>query len=669
MISRAWVRAAIAAAAITGTAGADVIYVDPDATGVPTGTSWTNAFRQLGVALASAGDGDEIWIASGRYVPPSGGWTLGVGASLFGGFTPGASSVDDRDPTGTPTILDADTNGDDGPGFANRADNAERVLTVDAPGATVRLDGLAIRGCDGWSAVDVLAAETATLETCLFRENRRTNAAIIVVGGIPLAYGGGARFRGDVTSAAVVSCVFEDNRTFAVDLDPVSGFVPTGGGAAFSSLAGATVVDDSVFRRNTAEHANSAAGGAVVMFTETVSVRGCTFTDNEADAGFGAGGALHIQGPIDGSTVAQSVVLVDSVFEGNRSGGAGFAYGGAARIRAGDQTIARCGFVGNATGFEPGGAANDPLGGALLLDQAESLDMVNCRVLGNDAGNGIGGGICLLVRDDSPNAARITGGLVAGNRAARAGGVFLGRDGVGGIGVTISGSTIAFNSATAPEGDCSDGAGVVVAAEPSSDVRIANTILWGNDTLGVADEDTQISQCFPVVSLARCLVQGWTGTLGGVGNAGDDPLFTDPDGADSILGTGDDAFFLRRFSPAIDAGSNSLIPPDALDLDGDGITAEGIPFDVEGRERRADDIDIADSGSGNAPVVDIGALEFQRRSCPADLDANGILDLSDINAFVMGFPAQDPGADLNGDGVWDLADINIFVAVFTAGCP
>ena len=59
-------------------------------------------------------------------------------------------------------------------------------------------------------------------------------------------------------------------------------------------------------------------------------------------------------------------------------------------------------------------------------------------------------------------------------------------------------------------------------------------------------------------------------------------------------------------------------------------------------------------------------------SCnPADL-ANqfGVLDLSDINAFVSAFTNSEPLADLAPPfGVFDLADINTFVSAFLAGCP
>lgn len=47
----------------------------------------------------------------------------------------------------------------------------------------------------------------------------------------------------------------------------------------------------------------------------------------------------------------------------------------------------------------------------------------------------------------------------------------------------------------------------------------------------------------------------------------------------------------------------------------------------------------------------------------------GILDLSDINAFVTGFTSQDPTSDIDNNGIFDLTDINLFVSAFLAGCP
>lgn len=56
-------------------------------------------------------------------------------------------------------------------------------------------------------------------------------------------------------------------------------------------------------------------------------------------------------------------------------------------------------------------------------------------------------------------------------------------------------------------------------------------------------------------------------------------------------------------------------------------------------------------------------------SCPADLaEPFGVLDLNDVNTFILGFAEQLPIADLNGDGVWDLQDVNMFINSFVSGC-
>ena len=73
------------------------------------------------------------------------------------------------------------------------------------------------------------------------------------------------------------------------------------------------------------------------------------------------------------------------------------------------------------------------------------------------------------------------------------------------------------------------------------------------------------------------------------------PSFIDPDGADNTLGTEDDDFRLGASSPATDAGNNTGIPICSTDLDGG--------------QRFLDDPDVADTGSGSAPITDMGAYE------------------------------------------------------------
>ncbi len=47
----------------------------------------------------------------------------------------------------------------------------------------------------------------------------------------------------------------------------------------------------------------------------------------------------------------------------------------------------------------------------------------------------------------------------------------------------------------------------------------------------------------------------------------------------------------------------------------------------------------------------------------------GALDLADIDAFISGFIGRSAHADLNGDGLFDLSDLGGFVGAFSAGCP
>ena len=71
-----------------------------------------------------------------------------------------------------------------------------------------------------------------------------------------------------------------------------------------------------------------------------------------------------------------------------------------------------------------------------------------------------------------------------------------------------------------------------------------------------------------------------------------------------------------------------------------------------------------DTSSGDT----MGIIEFAPCNL-ADLALPvSVLDLADVNAFTAGFVAMDPVADLNADGLFDLSDINTFVESFTGGC-
>ncbi len=156
----------------------------------------------------------------------------------------------------------------------------------------------------------------------------------------------------------------------------------------------------------------------------------------------------------------------------------------------------------------------------------------------------------------------------------------------------------------------------------------------------------------------------------GAGNINADPLFADPDGPDDVPGTDDDDFTLQPSSPCIDAGHNWGLPADALDLDGDGLTAELLPLDLDGLGRIADDRGTADAGCGQPAVVDMGAFEFPGIVADdvifADLTGDGIVDVPDLLELLGQWGACNPCclADLDVDGSVGVLDLLILLGAW-----
>jgi len=285
-----------------------------------------------------------------------------------------------------------------------------------------------------------------------------------------------------------------------------------------------------------------------------------------------------------------------------------------------------------------GGKGAGASGGGLLVNSANGLspvEIANCRIEANHADYS-GGGLMkgyysiLTVRDC----------VFAGNRSVRWGGgayttegtiysgcTFLRNESVeqhgGGLALysfwsenhvvncTFVGNTAPMGGAISVRDDYAPGpptrlAQVTVLGNTAGSgpggilvtnalAVVENSILWGNSAGGATDESAQIGG---LVDIDYCCVQGWTGNLGGDGNIGLDPMLA-PD------------LRLMPGSPCIDAADNLSLPPDELDLDGDGDVLEPWPFDHDGLPRRVDDPAVPDTGNGAPPIVDMGAHEHQ----------------------------------------------------------
>ena len=307
----------------------------------------------------------------------------------------------------------------------------------------------------------------------------------------------------------------------------------------------------------------------------------------------------------------------DCVIEGNKaSQGAGVYNSGAA-----SPTFRNCAFIANYA-IPPGS------GGALQNAGGSILNMEACVLLGNAAG-AYGGGVynsnCIVNLNDS---------ILSGNSGLSGGGVHN----LGGT-VYLTNCTLAGNVATQFYGGLST---------LNGSATLVSCILWDNDHGGAPGETAQLGGS--PISIGYSCVEGWTGSLGGEGNRGDNPGFADADGDDDTPGTLDDDLRLTELSPAVDQGDPSLAPePGAVDLDGlsrvlcsrveMGAYEYGLmgDFDCNGL------VNLSDFGPDNWPDCMTGPESegYDDRACAAfDFDIDGDVDLRDFMAFQTAYPGS-----------------------------
>lgn len=390
-------------------------------------------------------------------------------------------------------------------------------------------------------------------------------------------------------------------------------------------------------------------GGGVELFFGAPSFTHCTFTDNSAGQ---YGGGLHNN---------RATPTMDYCsFDNNSAGTAG----GAARHIAGGGMYANVTFGGNSAGS----------GGALFLDKS-SPKLINAVCRGNFANKR--GGALSLDRGSSPVLVNL---LLEGNST----------DGSGGAINNVNGSPTVVNC-TLTGNRAASGGGVYSSAGAPT---LSSTILYFNEDAGGMDESAQITVGGGSLTLGYSNVQGITGGLGGIGNIDGDPFFL-LDGFWNDNGTpgdwNDDWWTaadarIAANSPCIDAGDNAVLPLDDADLDSDTITVEILPLDLYGGWRQLDDPGTPDTGNGAAPLVDIGAAEFEgvsEHNRKGDSNGDGAIDFADIDCFVAALISKSDWMacsglsgdryvalnDVNGDGTVDFGDIDPFVdCLINGGC-
>lgn len=260
-------------------------------------------------------------------------------------------------------------------------------------------------------------------------------------------------------------------------------------------------------------------GGGVLAFNNSLlSLRDCEFLANEAEKG----GAIYID-------------------------------------EVGGATLVRCLLDGN--------SSTDAAGAIGCYGGGSELAIANCTFRNNSAG-GFGGAIVYFRSRPSQVGAfpTVTNTVFSRNTAQGKGGAVFVRKGIQLSGSTsVPGSSAFFYQCTFYKNESAVEGGAIYAnttATPPAVCEVRNSILWNNTAPTAAQYGGGGLAIFSNVE----------GGYAGTGNINADPLFTD---------VGIDDFRLLAGSPSVDTGSVAELPLDWFDLDGDTVTAEPLPVDLD----------------------------------------------------------------------------------------
>ncbi|HLA63627.1 MAG TPA: T9SS type A sorting domain-containing protein [Rhodothermales bacterium] len=337
-------------------AQAQVLFVSAHATGTGDGSSWTNAFVDLQVALAAAPSGAQVWVAAGTYRPGTlrtSTFQLRNGVALYGGFHGDETALEDRDWSTFATILSGDIGTPD-----NAADNVYHLVTGSATNATAVLDGFTVTGASATGA---------------FPNNR----------------GGGMRTVGGSPTIR--------NTTFTGNVVRDDGVRAGFGAGMFNDGGSSPTLVNVRFIGNRAE-GQAGGGGMSNKSASSPLLIGVTFEENSA--GLLGGGMTNDTG--------SNPTLIDVVFRRNT----GQYTGGMDNYQNADPTLWNVTFEDNTATEYGGGMTNDagsdprlynvvfvgneaqnttnPGGGGLHNDASAPL-LVGVTFAGNHAANGAGG--------------------------------------------------------------------------------------------------------------------------------------------------------------------------------------------------------------------------------------------------------------------------------------
>ena len=670
----------------------NILYVDVAATGAGDGSSWTDAFTDLGDALRATIPYEEVWVAQGTYTPGlvrSSHFLIPPEKEVYGGFSGNETDRAQRDPTSNPTILSGDI------GISN--DASDNLFHVVIPSQDSLLDGFTISGGnasenysddDRGKGAGLWADSSAFMvSNCIFNTN--------------LAYQGGAGIYLKDANATFVSCVFTDND---------AGSTGSGGAAyledsnvsfqycSFESNdagfeAGAIRWDystGSMIDSNFTENRNTASNGGGCLYIKdgSPSILRCRFVQNATLAN-NYGGAIkfenssssvsdsffgsNLSSSSSGGAIAidptSSPTISNNEFNSNQAsyGGALVTEGGASPVISSNlfvsnQATGSGGAFYIRSGSEPTFSSNEfrlnhssNLGGAIFIDSSDlsingdiyqgnwaenggaiatqgtmAVSIGNTKALGNEANASV-------LASASAN-----GGFIYLNSGVTSSlfvnTVFSGNKSNYRSGVLRANGTSRFVNCTLSGNEAQDKGGISILFSSNNDVtQFENCIFWGN-TSGLGGNDIRVNTGTATANYSLFNPSESSGTISGSNNVNADPLFTDADGADNVAGTEDDDLSLQSGSPAIDAASSSVSNYPSTDL-------------------------LGSARSGNP---EMGAYEYGANLLPTILTGSSV-SMAENTTAVVTVNASDPDGDSLAYSISGGADQALFTINSSTG--
>ncbi len=470
--------------------------------------------------------------------------------------------------------------------FEAQPDDGFVVTTLDDSG-----DNLTVTG----SLADEIAdgGGLSLREALILANADPTNAASItfdasLAGGTATLAGGELVIASDVTIDGDING--DDKADITIDA--------AGGSRVFDVTAGTSTLGALTITGGDAGTGNS-GGGVYVAAAADLTIANSTLSGNSADH---AGGGVANHG---------TAMLVNTTLSGNSA-----IYGGGLyNADTGIVTLTSATLSANGANY----------GGGIYNHGTATL--VNATLSGNSSING-GGGLF----DANTATATLTNTTLSGNSAEYGGGLYNAHAAT----VTLTNATLSGNSANYGGGLYNHGT-----------ATLANSIVAGNIAVNGPDDDIRTggasTTTYSGVNLfsqvgagdAQDIVE--TNLANIFASVGADPSTGVNSGLLADNGGPVETILILRGGPAQNAGDNSALPPDTLDLNNNGDLVEPLPYDARGENRIANG------------TVDVGAVELQNAAPTAQDDTFATDEATNVNDDVTADNGHGADSDPDSD--------------------